>query len=241
MRKPRYSSLQRSSPVIRRDFLKAVGTMSAVAAGRIVLGVPALAEEKSEPKGAPEVETNLADFMKVRRGHHAIPGAFPGKVVQVTNPKSLEGDRVDARVVAGMVEAGITALTGTGMKKSFKLLFEPGDVVGIKINPVGGPLIQSKPEVVEALIAWLEGNGLPRRNIVIWDRFDDMLREAGYTPERFPGIRIESLQTMVEEGKSFRNEKGEHVSASRFDRDAYYFARGTRERASRGTRMTSTT
>jgi len=226
MKKPRYSSLQPVLPVVRRDFLKALGTVSAVAASGIVLGVPVLAEEKPDKKESAEVETNIGDFMKVPRGLHALPGPFPGKVVQVTNPKCLAGDKVDAAVVAGMVEKGITALTGKGMKKSFQMLFDPRDVVGIKINPVGAPLIQSKPEIVEAVIAWLDKNGLPRGNIVIWDRFDDMLKEAGYTPERFPGVRLVALQTMVEEGKSFRNGKGEHVSAANFDRDAYYFAKG---------------
>jgi len=226
MRKSRYSSIQPVSPVVRRDFLKALGTVSAVAAGGIVLGVPVLGEEKPDRKEPAEVETNIGDFMKAPRGPHALPGPFPGKVVQVTDPKCLAGDKVDAAVVAGMVEKGITALTGKGMKKSFQMLFDSGDVVGIKINPVGAPLIQSKPEIVEAVIAWLEKNGMPRGNIVIWDRFDDMLKEAGFTPERFPGVRLVALQTMVEEGKSFRNEKGEHVSAANFDRDAYYFAKG---------------
>ena len=54
----------------------------------------------------------------------------------------------------------------------------------------------------------------------------DCFQYLGYTPERFPGVRLAALQTMVEEGKSFRNEKGEHVSAANFDRDAYYFAKG---------------
>ncbi len=234
MRKPRYSSIRPVAPVVRRDFLKAVGTVSAVAASGIVVGIPALAEEKGEKKEPADVQTNIDDFMKVPKGPHALPGRFPGKVVQVTDSKCLVGEKVDAAVVAAMVEKGIRALTGKGMKKSFRMFFTPRDVVGIKINPVGAPLIESKPETVEAVIAWLEKNGIPRGNIVIWDRFDDMLKEAGYTAERFPGVRIEALQTMVEEGKSFRNEKGEHVSAANFDRDTYYFAKGVEGKGVQG-------
>lgn len=226
MGKSRYASMKEAGRVVRRDFLKALGTVSAAAAGGFVLGRPSLADEPAVKQETAEVVTNLGDFMKVPKGPHALPGPFPGKVVQVTNPRSLSGDKVDGKVVAEMVEAGITALTGKNMKKSFKMLFEPADVVGIKVNPVGAPLIQSKPEVVEAIIAWLEKNGVRRGNIVIWDRFDDMLKESGYTAERFPGIRIAALQTMAEEGKSFRNDKGEHVSAANFDRDTYYFAKG---------------
>ena len=228
MRRNRYASMRSVLGVDRRAFLKALGTASAVAAGGVVLGIPGLhAEEGAAPPKPPaDVETNLADFTKVPRGPHAIPGPFPGRVVQVTDARCLKDDKVDAKVVAEMVEKGITTLTGKGSKKSFGMLFDRSDVVGIKINPVGPPLMCSKPEVVAALIAWLEKNGVPRRNIVIWDRFDDMLKEAGYTAERFPGVKIESLQTMAEEGKSFRDAKGDHVSAGNFDRKVYYFAKG---------------
>ncbi len=170
--------------------------------------------------------TNLADFMQVPKGPHAIPGPFPGKVVQVTDPRSLRDEKVDGAVVAGMLEKGITALTGRSMKQSSRLFFDKKDVVGIKVNPVGPPLISVKPEIVDALIGWLERGGVRRKNIVIWDRFDDMLAEAGFTRERFPGVRIEALQTMAGEGKSFRNASGEHISAANFDRKAYYFAKG---------------
>jgi len=224
MSRTRYASMKPVLGVDRRDFLKALGTASAVAA---VLGIPPLhAEEGEAPKPPADVETNLADFVKVPRGPHAIPGPFPGKVVEVADARCLKDDKVDAKIVAGMVEKGITTLTGKGMKKSFRMFFDPGDVIGIKVNPVGPPLMCSKPEVVATLVAWLEKNGVPRANIVIWDRFGDMLKEAGYTADRFPGVRIESLQTMVDEGKSFRDEKGDHVSAANFDRDVYYLAKG---------------
>jgi hypothetical protein len=228
MNRRRYSSMTSMHEAERRAFLKTIGAASAVAAGGAVFGIPALGADEAPPpaKPAAEVRTNLADFTKVARGPHAIPGPFPGKVVQVTDARCLRKDKVDARAVDGMVELGITTLTGVSLKKSFRLLFEPSDVVGIKVNPVGPPLMCSKPEVVAALAAWLEKNGIARRNIVIWDRFDDMLKEAGFTAERFPGLRIEALQTMAGEGKSFRNDKGEHVSAGSFDRTAYYFAEG---------------
>ena len=228
MSRTRYVSMKPLHGVERRDFLKTLGTASAVAAGGAVLGIPALGADEAPPPSKPpaDVRTNLADFTRVPRGPHAIPGPFPGKVVQVTDARCIRNDKVDAKVVAAMVELGITTLTGTGMKKSFPMLFDRSDVVGIKINPVGSPLMCSKPEVVAALAAWLQKNGIPRRNIVIWDRFDEMLKEAGFTAERFPGLRIEALQTMAGEGKSFRNDNGEHVSAANFDRDAYYFAEG---------------
>lgn len=221
-----YRSLPSDAGVDRRLFLKSLGAASAAVTGGVVLGVPSDAEETPKPTPPTEVETNLADFIKVPKGPHAIPGPFPGRVVRLSNEKCLKGDKVDPAVVADMVEAGICRLTGKRLRKSFDLLFSKSDVVGIKVNPVGAPLISTKPEVVEAVVSWLERCGLPRRNIVIWDRFDDMLKEAGFTPQRFPGVQIEAMQTIAEEGKSWKNETGEHVSAKNFDLGAYYYAKG---------------
>ncbi len=156
--------------------------------------------------------------------------------MKVEDARVLRDEKVDGKVAAEMVEKGIRALTGKSMKDSFGLFFAPEDVVGIKVNPVGAPLIHTKPETVEALIAWLEGNGVPRKNIVIWDRFEGMLKEAGYTAERFPGVRIEGLQTMDESegGTSWRAADGSHVSAQSFDQEVFYLAKGILGKGVRG-------
>ncbi len=112
------------------------------------------------------------------------------------------------------------------MNESFRLLIDPRDVVGIKVNPVGPPLINTRPEVVDAVIKWLVDNGIPKSNIVIWDRFDYMLKDAGFTKDRFPGIALEGLQTMDEAGNKWRGPDGKHVSIDNFDKDVFYFAKG---------------
>jgi hypothetical protein len=226
MGRAKYVSIRSDAGVDRRGFLKIVGAASVALSGRAVLGRPADEPETGLTKSPGEVETNIEDFMKVPRGPHAIPGPFPGRIARVCDPSCMRGGRVDPRAVARMVERGIATLTGRTPRESFKLFFTKDDVVGIKVNPVGAPLIHVRPEVVEALVAWLVKGGLPRKNIVIWDRFDDMLKEAGYTPERFPGVRIAALQTMTEEGKPWRNANGEHVSAANFDKEAFYYAKG---------------
>ena len=206
----------------RRDFVKTLGTCS-VAAGGIVLGVPVFGQEKAPPA---KVETNIGDFVKVPRTKDSLPGPFPGRVIRVTDKLSLQQDRFDAKVIAGMVEKGITSLTGKDMKNSFGLFFKKGDIIGLKVNPVGPPLINTHPELVEAVIAWLSGNGVPKKNIIIWDRFDYMLKDAGFTAERFPGVGIEGLQTMDENGNNWRDKNGNHLSIDNFDQEVFYFAKG---------------
>jgi hypothetical protein len=204
----------------RREFVRAAG-VGAVVAGGLVLGVPGSGDEKP-----PEVETNIGDFLKVPRTRHSLPGPFPGRVVKVTDSRVLRDDKVDGKVAAEMVERGIRTLTGKSLTDSFPVFFSKDDVVGIKVNPVGPPLIHSKPEVVEAIVDWLAKGGIPRSNIVIWDRFEGMLKDAGYTRERFPGVGIEGLQTMDEEGSSWKAADGSHVSLANFDQEVYYFAKG---------------
>jgi hypothetical protein len=106
-------------------------------------------------------------------------------VVQVTDPRSLKDDVVDAKVVREMVADGLGRLTGVGPEESFKMLFKTDDVVGLKVNPVGPPLINTRHELVDAMIRWLVDGGLSKNNIVIWDRFDMMLSDAGYTAEQW--------------------------------------------------------
>ena len=225
MKKTRkYRSIDTSTAVSRREFVKTVGVCSA-AAGTIVLGVPGAVDAQT-PAPAPPV-TNIDDFMKAPRGKHALPGPFPGKVIEVKDPRSLVDDKVDAKVVADMFERGVRALTGTDMKQSFGLFFEPNDIVGIKVNPVGPPLIQTKIELTQAVVRWLMDNKIPARQIVIWDRFDYMLKDAGYTADRFPaGVTLEGLQTMDEEGNKWKDAAGNHLSINNFDQKVFYFAKG---------------
>jgi hypothetical protein len=248
----RYRSMDLTPGCNRRDFVKSVGAASAVAAGGLVLAGPGFGQTPQAP--AP-VETNIADFTKVPRTARSLPGPFPGKVVKVTDARSVIPDkpaapaerpsakpadapagqakkpdappaRFDGKVIEEMVAKGITTLTGKSMKESFRLLIDPRDVVGIKVNPVGPPLINTRPEVVDAVVKWLVDNGIPKSNIIIWDRFDYMLKDAGFTKDRFPGITLEGLQTMDEQGNTWRGPDGNHVSIDNFDKDVFYFAKG---------------
>ena len=215
----------------RREFVKTLGAASAATASGLVLAGPAFGQTPPAP-----VETNVADFTKVPRTPRSLPGPFPGRVVKVTDKRSLVDDKFDAKIIGEMFEKGLATLTGKNLKESFKLLIDPKDIVGIKVNPVGPPLIHTRPETVDAVIKWLVDNGIPKSNIVIWDRFDYMLKDAGYTADRFPGIAIEGLQTMDEDekGTKWKGPDGNHVSINNFDKDVFYFVKGVVGKGVRG-------
>ncbi|MBD3222236.1 DUF362 domain-containing protein [bacterium] len=209
----------------RREFLK----VSAIASAGIVLGQPAAASD--EDTGKPR--TNVDEVKDLPRTDTSLPGARPGRVVAVHDPAVGPGGEPDPAVVAAMFARGLAALTGEDPRASLAALHIcPDDVVGLKVNPVGPGLISTHHELVEAVIAWLEQGGVPRRNIVIWDRFESMLADAGFTPDRYPGVRIEALQILDEaafaedntDTSGYLDADGRHVSADRFDPDVVYWA-----------------
>jgi hypothetical protein len=227
-----YRSMEFENRIGRREFLKMTGGIGSIIGAGLVLGNPTLwAQEQTKETPPPRPETNLDEALKIPKTKHSLPGPFPGKVVEVHNAKALVDDKSNADIVKEMIEKGITNLTGKSSEESFNLFFEKDDVVGIKVNPVGPGLISTRLEVVDAIIDWLRQGSIPADHIIIWDRFDYMLTDAGFTAERFPGIGIEGLQTMDEEaaeGKREDNsrwlkEDGTHISADNFDKDVYYW------------------
>ncbi len=222
-----YDSMASGFAVTRRDFLK-----TGVGAG-LVLGTPVLwAEDQDKAQKPTRIATNIDEALKVPKTKHSLPGPFPGRVVEIHDKQAMKENKPDARVIQAMVGKGIEELTGKNLKKSFEQFFNKDDVVGIKVNPVGAGLISTRLEVVDAVIAWLTANGIKRESIIIWDRFDYMLKDAGFTAQRYPGIGIEGLQTMDEDaaaGKTKDNSRwldkaGSHVSAKNFDKQVYYWA-----------------
>jgi uncharacterized protein (DUF362 family) len=118
------------------------------------------------------------------------------------------------------VEAGMAELTGEkDMAEAWGRFVGPGDVVGIKVNPIGEKLLSTKPEVVDAIVAGLLAAGVKKENIVIWDRRLFQLTEAGFTPERFPGIRIWGTEMKGPNGE-FYDGKGELWAKDNIDREA---------------------
>jgi len=80
-----------------------------------------------------------------------------------------------------MLRRGFALLTGeTSPKTGVGLVFRREDRVGIKINTIGGKKLSTRPEVGLALANILTEGGLLPKNMVIWDRTNRELRDAGY-------------------------------------------------------------
>jgi uncharacterized protein (DUF362 family) len=205
----------------RRKFF---GT-AAIAAAGAALAPRLFGQEKAKdekPPAAPpaEIKTNIDEVRTIPRGATSMPGRYPGKVVRVKTGPNPVGQKIEGARVAREVEAGMAELTGEkNMAKAWGQFFGPKDVVGVKVNPIGEKILSTKPEVVDAIIAGLLAAGVKKENIVIWDRRHFELLDAGFTPERFPGLRIMGTEMKGPNGE-FYNDKGELWAKDNIDREA---------------------
>ncbi len=92
--------------------------------------------------------------------------------------------------VRGMLNKGMMELTGAPTpQEAWRFFFEPGDVVGLKLNPVGRPAVMSSPEVVQEIVAGLKMAGVPVKNVVAYDRYRREFLEAGFDKWLPQGVR----------------------------------------------------
>src|SRR5260370_32209460 len=111
--------------------------------------------------GAARLALNAQVSSKTDRSKLAMPGLYRGRVVAVDSPQSILSGKYQAEPVRQMIRKGMLELTGApDWQSAWKVFFEPGDVVGIKLNPVGRPHVISAPEVLHEIIAGLQAAGV---------------------------------------------------------------------------------
>lgn len=118
-----------------------------------------------------------------------MPGLFRGRLVAVANPASIVSGKYQGETVRAMMRKGMAELCGGGWVDAWRALFEPGDVVGIKINPVGQPHVISDATVVREIVDGLMQAGVKPRDIVAYDRYGDQFAEGGFAKWLPDGVR----------------------------------------------------
>jgi uncharacterized protein (DUF362 family) len=119
-----------------------------------------------------------------------IPGPFRGRVVEVYHPDSMVHGRVEAAAVRAMVRRGMTALTGIeDPVGAWRRFFEPGDVVGIKVNPVGAPYAITSFALLHAVIDGVRSAGITAPDVIVFDRYRREFLRAGYADQLPAGVR----------------------------------------------------
>ena len=158
-----------SPPVSRRRFLRQASK------GVVGMGL-ALGSVTSAPQRA------IAQL-----GRH--PGGPPGEIieelltplVEARSEKAWVGETPDEQIVGEMIDRAMMKLTGLdSAKEAWKDFVLPTDIVGIKINPLAGERLSTHRIVVDKIIDGLYGTGILANQIIIWDRFESHLINAGY-------------------------------------------------------------
>lgn len=128
---------------------------------------------------------------KSERTRLSMPGLWRGRVVRVEHPQSIVAGKYRAEPIGQMMARGMKELTGLAdTTAAWKTMFGPGDVVGIKVNPVGQPHVISDATVMREIIAGLESAGVRRRDIVVYDRYRDQFYKAGFDKWLPEGVRV---------------------------------------------------
>lgn len=202
----------------RRDFFKlaAAGSLGvAIAPSPLKAAIAQVVEKPA---------TNIADALKFEKTPTSMPGKYPGKVVQVYNQQSVLDNKPVKDAANQMLAAAMLKLTGAATLAEAWLQFvKPHEKIGLKLNPIGGKLLSSSHEIVQSVIEQLMAAGIPKENIVLWDRREFQLHEAGFTPEAYPGIAITGTEKKGADG-AWYNKEGKLYSEEMIDKEWFYWA-----------------
>lgn len=203
----------------RRKFFKSLvmGGLGATVSP-ILKAAPTLTSTDIKP------ETNIKDALSISRTESSMPGKYPGKVVRVNHSLAVAEGKPSEETVFEMLKESMLKLTGeSDLNKAWLQFVGKDDVIGLKVNPVAGKLLTTSHAVTQAVIKQLEDAGIPRSNMVIWDRREMQLHETGYTEENYPGITITGTECEDASG-SYYNSEGKLYSEERIDKDHYFYA-----------------
>lgn len=150
----------------RRDLFKYAGMAAAVAVGQ--------------------------SYSKAATSKPGMPGPFPGVVVGVEHRGSIVNGDYQAEPIRQMMVKGMTALTGApGWTEAWRSFFEKGDVVAIKVNPVGGPTLSSDATVLQNVLDGLKEAGITGSDVIIYNRYRRETLDAGIDGWIPKGVRME--------------------------------------------------
>jgi hypothetical protein len=127
-----------------------------------------------------------------------MPGPWPGRVVAVHSERCVDTETSAANdeVVREMMARGMRQLTGASTTaEAWRRLFEPKDVVGLKVNCGGHPWCVSDHGLVAETIRQLMAVGIPAENVYIYERFQNQMDNVNYAPHVPAGVKIVAAES----------------------------------------------
>ena len=128
--------------------------------------------------------SSLPAFAQLRSGQlqtettQAVPLT---PVVEAAGKEVWKDDQLNEDAVSELFDQAMMKLTGrASAKEAWRDIVLPDDIVGIKINPLGGPELSTHSIIVDKIVEGLYGAGVLNKQVIIWDRFEAHLLNAGY-------------------------------------------------------------
>lgn len=102
-------------------------------------------------------------------------------VVEVIDETVWDGDSLNGQIVGEMLSRAMIKLTGLdSVKEAWREFVLPHDVIGIKVNPIGGKSLCTNQILVNTIVDQLYQAGVLNNQVIVWDRFEAHLVNAGY-------------------------------------------------------------
>ncbi|MBL7190718.1 DUF362 domain-containing protein [bacterium] len=104
------------------------------------------------------------------------------KVAVHQNPElTADNHRLEKRDFQRLLENTLNTLFDVqDYREGLRELFKPQDIVGIKVNCLSGRMMSTHLQSALSMAEMLAQIGIPRENIILWDRSDADLKYAGY-------------------------------------------------------------
>jgi hypothetical protein len=114
----------------------------------------------------------------------SMPGLYPGRVVGVKHAGASINLVYQTAPIQSVLRRGMMELTGSSnFVTAWRKLFQPGDVVGIKVNPSGGSAVISSPACLLEVIQGLLLAGVAPKDIIVYERYQSLLDSVrGWLP-----------------------------------------------------------
>ena len=160
--------------ITRRNFIKKAGVAAAGAAALTTL---------------PQTLTRAQD-----------DGEDKSRIVIARNAAVTEGGEVVEDVLGEMVDAAVMGLTGeASAEKAWASLFSSDEVIGLKPNGLGGPMLSTANALIHLCVERLRGVGLKSENLVIWDQDPGKLLACGLEVGETWGVRTVPMDSELDE------------------------------------------
>ena len=110
----------------------------------------------------------------------SVASGKKSRVVIARDPSVFNNNRLNSRKVTDLLDNAIQAYFNVDHPlHGWQKIVHPGEVIGVKVNCLSGRGSTHK-ELVDAVVERLRQAGIKARNIIIWDRLNKDLEEAGY-------------------------------------------------------------